>query len=69
MNESGRTDTLTPRPRMLRCDTCGALTPRVSRVVIDRGYDRSNARPLWNCPDCFERKNRERQAGDEGMRG
>lgn len=49
-------------PRLLRCDTCGAWTPRVSRVVIDRGYNRANARPLWNCPNCFERKNRERLA-------
>jgi hypothetical protein len=48
------------KTRLLRCDTCGTLVPRVSRVVIDRGYDRSNARPLWNCPDCFARKNRER---------
>jgi hypothetical protein len=49
------------KARLLRCDTCGSLVPRVSRVVIDRGYDRSNARPLWNCPDCFARKNAERQ--------
>jgi hypothetical protein len=51
------------KPRLLRCDTCGKLTTVVSRVVIDRGYDRSNARPLWNCPECYERKNRERLGG------
>ena len=52
-------------PSRLRCDTCGQPTTRVSRVVIDRGYDRSNARPLWNCPDCFEKKNRDRVMSDE----
>ena len=43
---------------LLRCDTCGRLTASVSRVVIDQGYDRSNARPLWNCPECYEKKER-----------
>jgi hypothetical protein len=41
---------------LLRCDTCGRLSVTVSRVVVDAGYDRSNARPLYNCPDCYERK-------------
>jgi hypothetical protein len=41
---------------MLRCDTCGRLTPVVSRVVVDAGYNRANARPLYNCPDCYEKK-------------
>jgi hypothetical protein len=40
----------------LRCDTCGRPSTVVSRVVIDQGYDRSNARPLWNCPECYEKK-------------
>ncbi len=45
----------------LRCDTCGRVTPTVSRVVIDTGYNRANARPLYNCPECYERKLRERE--------
>jgi hypothetical protein len=40
----------------LRCDTCGRPASVVSRVVIDHGYDRSNARPLWNCPECYAKK-------------
>jgi uncharacterized Zn finger protein len=44
------------------CDTCGKETSRVSRVVIDKGYNRANARPVYNCPECFERKNHERVA-------
>jgi hypothetical protein len=58
----------TDEMRLLRCDTCGKLAPRVSRVVIDRGYNRANARPLWNCPECFERKNRERLAAQRQAR-
>jgi hypothetical protein len=42
------------------CDTCGKETDVVSRVVIDKGYNRANARPIYNCPECFERKNEER---------
>ena len=45
---------------MLRCDTCGKLTDRVSRVVVDSGYNRANARPLYNCPECYEKKLQER---------
>jgi hypothetical protein len=48
---------------LLRCDTCGRLTPTVSRVVVEAGYNRANARPLYNCPDCYEKKNRERLKG------
>lgn len=42
------------------CDTCGKETTVVSRVVIDRGYNRANARPVYNCPECFARKDHER---------
>ena len=47
-------------PQTLRCDTCGKETPVVSRVVVDAGYNRSNARPLYNCPECYEKKLQER---------
>jgi len=47
--------------QMLKCDTCGQETPRVSRVVVDSGYNRANARPLYNCPECYEAKLRERE--------
>jgi uncharacterized Zn finger protein len=45
---------------VLRCDTCGRETDTVSRVVVDSGYNRANARPVYNCPECYERKLRER---------
>lgn len=43
-----------------RCDTCGRMTDRVTRVVVDAGYNRANARPLYNCPECYEAKLRQR---------
>jgi hypothetical protein len=46
--------------QILRCDTCGKKTATVSRVVVDSGYNRANARPLYNCPECYEKKLRER---------
>jgi hypothetical protein len=55
-----------PEPQLLRCDTCGKLAPTVSRVVVESGYNRANARPLYNCPDCYEKKNRERLGGTTG---
>lgn len=46
--------------QILRCDTCGKETDTVSRVVVDAGYNRSNARPLYNCPECYEEKLKQR---------
>lgn len=45
----------------LRCDTCGKEAPRVSRVVVDSGYNRANARAVYNCPDCYDAKLRQRE--------
>ena len=33
----------------------------MARVVIDQGYNRAMAKPIWNCPECFEAKERERR--------
>ena len=40
----------------MRCDTCKRDTPVVLRVVVSKDYNRSLARPLFNCPECFEKK-------------
>ncbi len=42
------------------CSTCGKESPVVSRVVIDREYNRANAKALYNCPMCFQKKDTER---------
>lgn len=44
----------------LKCDTCGRISTQVSRVVIDAEYNRANARPLYNCPECYEKKLKDR---------
>jgi uncharacterized Zn finger protein len=51
---------------LLRCDTCGKETATVSRVVVDAGYNRSNARPLYNCPECYQKKLKERVEAETG---
>ena len=51
---------------ILRCDTCGRASSEINRVVLDSGYNRANARPLYNCPDCYEAKRREREAAAVG---
>ena len=45
-----------------RCDFCGSEVPRVRRVALDRGYDRLQKphRVQYACPECSERKERER---------
>jgi len=40
----------------MQCDTCKKESPVVLRVVVDKGYNRALARPLFNCPECFEKK-------------
>ncbi len=40
----------------MRCDTCGKDSDSVLRVVIAKDYNRSLARPIFNCPDCFAKK-------------
>lgn len=55
---------MSDEPRLFTCDTCGKKTPTVSRVVIDAGYNRANARPLYNCPECYQKKLQERLQQD-----
>ena len=40
----------------MRCDTCKQESAVVMRIVIAKDYNRSLARPLFNCPRCFEKK-------------
>ena len=45
----------------MRCDTCKQETPVVMRVVVSKDYNRALARPLYNCPACFEKKEQSKQ--------
>ena len=40
----------------MRCDTCGKEVKEVRRVVVDKDYDRTLAKPLYNCPECYQKK-------------
>ncbi len=40
----------------MQCDTCKKEVDSVKRVVVAKGYNRAMARPLFNCPDCFAKK-------------
>ncbi len=40
----------------MRCDTCHREVPEVSRVVVYIGYNRMSAKAMYNCPECFARK-------------
>ena len=40
----------------MQCDTCQQDTPIVMRVVVDKDYNRMLARPVYNCPSCFAKK-------------
>lgn len=47
---------------VMRCDTCKQEHDVVMRVVVSKDYDRSLARPLYNCPACFEKKEQAKDA-------
>jgi len=40
----------------MKCDSCGKEVNEVKRVVVDKGYDRALAKALYNCPECYEKK-------------
>lgn len=42
----------------MKCDTCGRDVPEVRRVVLAKNYDRTRAKAVYNCPECFEAKER-----------
>ena len=50
----------------MRFDMCKRDTPVVMRVVVAKDYNRSLARPLFNCPDCFEKKEQLKELGARG---
>ena len=48
----------------MQCDTCKQDSPVVLRVVIAKDYNRSLARPLFNCPACYESKEQRKGRAD-----
>ena len=46
---------------MIKCDTCGKESAEVKRVIVDTGYDRVLSKPLYNCPDCYDKKEKSKK--------
>jgi DNA-directed RNA polymerase subunit RPC12/RpoP len=46
----------------MRCDTCGKDVPEVKRVLVDTGYDRTLSKALYNCTDCYAKKEASKKA-------
>ena len=44
----------------MKCDTCKKEASEVLRVVVNKDYDRMLARPLYNCRECYDKKEREK---------
>ena len=51
-----------------RCDFCGLEVASVKRVALDGEYERLRTphNPRYACPDCSERKERERLGAESG---
>jgi len=50
-----------------KCDFCGEMTNFLTRVVLDKGYDRLSMPHLMKfaCPPCSEEKEQARTGGVE----
>ena len=46
----------------MKCDTCGKEVKEVKRVIVDTGYDRTLAKALYNCAECYEKKDRAKKS-------
>ena len=40
----------------MKCDTCGKEVLKVKRIVLEKGYDRTQARAIYNCEECYRKK-------------
>ena len=40
----------------MKCDTCGKEVTNVKRIVLEKGYDRTQARAIYNCEECYRKK-------------
>ena len=48
-------------PVGLTCDTCQNKSDALYRVVLDKDYNAIIKHPMWNCKECYEKKNKERK--------
>ena len=50
----------------MKCDTCHKETKEVRRVIIDNGYDKTLSKAIYNCPECFKKKDEQRKKAQGG---
>ena len=43
----------------MKCDTCGKEEEPLRRTLIADNYNAMNRPPLWNCKECYDKKNKE----------
>jgi uncharacterized protein with PIN domain len=57
-------------PEGVRCDFCEQIVPSVSRIALDRGYERLRTphREQFACPACGDKKERDRLGLDRRSR-
>ncbi len=52
----------------MRCETCKQESPVIMRVIIAKDYNRSLARPVYNCPACYEKKEQTKRVSVRAQR-
>ena len=40
----------------MKCETCGKDVIKVKRIVLEKGYDRIQAKAIYNCEECYRKK-------------
>jgi hypothetical protein len=55
-------------PVGIRCDFCGQTAPSVSRIALDRDYERLRTphKVQYGCSECSEKKERRRLGLERG---
>lgn len=43
------------------CDTCGKEVEEVKRVIVYTRYNRVLAKPIYNCKDCYKKKEKQKE--------
>jgi len=57
-------------PTAMKCDFCKQTVPSVRRVALDGEYERLRTphAVMYSCPECFEKKDRQRLGLDRTPR-
>ncbi len=55
--------------QVLKCDFCGKASDTVTRVAVDKDYDRLSLKHeiKYSCPECFKKKEDERKKQNQAI--